>query len=182
MCVALVAVISIIISVVNTVIQTEQANANARATERHAEAVHDVNKAVAEDDAKNASIALSARSDQDREVANASVSNVVRQSLRQQGAALTQAGAGGVQGSSVGALLGEFQRQELEHQTSTARQIRARNLQLSLESQGIASQSASRILSTQPGPVPRPGALGSALGGVGAAVSGAADFNTVINS
>jgi len=147
------------ITAVSTGVGFIQQSQSAQASRRAADRATDLAEEAALDRAAN----LSSRQRAARESAAADVDQVVRQSRQAQGQAAVAAAESGAAGNSVAALLRDFQRQELEFETRTIRNLRTDDLNAELEGRAISRQTEGRLQQIQANTVQRPNFLNALL-------------------
>ncbi len=127
----------------------------------------ELNKQVATNDAINSYAALQARQSQEHAKAAQAISQAALDTRRRASAALTSAGESGATGNVAAQLASDFERVELNFQTTALRNQTMLDAQFKNELEGVHSQLYGRILSGQPGPIQQPdyiGLLGNAFG------------------
>jgi len=160
-----------LMTAVSTAATMTQAQANASALSKHQQKQHDLQKEVSQADAfsKYAAIADQSR---EREIglSHALLSNK-RKAEEAKSMSRVMAGEGGVQGKSVGLILGDVEKQNQQYQTALLQQQKFEDAQYIRQGEGIRSGQYSAILSSAPNPVPEPDYLG-ALAGIGSSALG----------
>lgn len=151
------------LSAVSGVVNYGQQKDNAEAQQKWQEQLHKTNTEVATSNALTQYAALQRRELEERAAAAQGVEQVSREALQATGRARAGAAAGGVGGLSVDSLMSDFQRQELDYQTSVIRNQGFREQQFAAEAEGIKNQAYGQILSSSPQPVAKPDFFGTLL-------------------
>lgn len=122
---------------------------------------------------------LQTRGVEERRRASQQISSISRQARQAQGSIRSQAGASGVQGSSLDALVRDFEAQELTRIEVVERDLEATEGQLSRQSDAVEAESRARIFNAQGGPVARPSIFAALFQIAGAAAQGYADSTKI---
>lgn len=133
--------------------------AQAEATAEYQEKVHAQNTKIANEAAFNQYRGMQQRISQEREARAMDIMKASRQARQAMGAGRAAAGEGGVAGSSVDALLRDFERSEAEYSYGQMRSQQFREAAMMDQMEAIRSQQQGRILSTLPEPVAMPNPL-----------------------
>jgi len=127
----------------------------------------EANRKSATNDAINSYAALQARQSQEHAKAAQAISQAALDTRKRASAALTSAGESGAAGNVATQLANDFERVELNFQTTALRNQTMLDAQFGREIEGVHSQLYGRILSGQPGPIQQPdyiGMIGNAWG------------------
>ena len=148
-----------------------QTSANAKAMAEHQKQQFALQKEVSQADAFSKYAAIA---DQSREkeigLSHALLSNR-RKAMEASSMSRVMSGEGGVQGASVGLILGDIEKQNQEYQTALIQQQRFEDAQYLRQGDAIQSGQYSALLAAAPSPIPEPDYLGG-LAGVGASALG----------
>jgi len=156
-----------LMTAVTTAVQMQQSSANASAMSRHQQQQADLQGEVSKADALSKYAAIA---DQSREREISLGHNLMenrRKAIESQSLSRVMAGEGGVQGASVGLVLGDLEKQNQEYQMALLQTQKFEDAQFLRKGEAIHSGHYAAILDAAPGPIPKPDYLG-ALANVGA--------------
>lgn len=111
---------------------------------------YEANRRAAEQAAKMTRRALTIREMQETQAAYQSIAEADREARRTEAMSRVMAGESGVQGISVGLLLDDIERKNLEYRMNVRRNLQDTKEQLRLERLGALSQRDSRIAAVPP--------------------------------
>ena len=160
-----------LMTAVTTGLQMSQQRSNAKAVGRHQRQQHEMQKEVSQADAFSKYAAMADQS-RERELAlSHTMLENRRRATEAQSMSRVMAAEGGVQGTSVGLILGDLEKQNQEYQTALLQQRRFEDAQFIRQGEAIHSGQYGAILASAPNPIPEPDYLGS-LADVGASALG----------
>ena len=143
-----------------TAAQMAQASANASMMAEHQQNQADAQEKVSKAAAFSKYAALSDRATE-REIAlSHALEENRRKALEAKSASRVMAGEGGVQGKSVGLILGDVEKQNQEYQTALLQQVKFEDAQYLREGEAIRSGHYAARIAAAPDPVPTPDYLG----------------------
>lgn len=149
----------------------QTARVNRKAAVRHQDFVIKTNEQLAKETRVLAFDAIQARSIEESKAASAAIQETTRRALAARGAATAAAGAAGLRGTTLGTLLGDFERQEARGRGAILTNLAFRKAQLEREGEGIVSNQRARLASNIPQHIPKVDYLGASLSIIGNAAT-----------
>lgn len=104
---------------------------------------------------------IGVRREQEADAAAQAIAQITRDAVEAKGTGKASAGAGGVSGGSVEALISDFARQELARVSVAKTNLANTNQQLDQQGKSTAARANDAIFQNQPAPVQRPDVFGA---------------------
>lgn len=160
----------------NFIIQEEAVKAQTKFAEEQAQAVADATV----DDAINKFSQLNRRSIEENTAASRQIQTISRQARLAGGSVRGAAGASGVEGSSVDALVRDFEAQELARIEITRDNLSSTQLSIQDQAEGVSAEAQQRLFNNTPNPIERP-SIFNALFSIGASIAGGLESESSIS-
>jgi len=140
----------------------------------------ELNRTLAIANAKRQTAGLARKQLEVRQANTREMQQITKNALKSAGLVAVSAGAGGVSGTAVTEILGDFVTQEDEFQTTIARRGAFQEVQFATEQEAIRDATIGRISSLEPIPVAKPSLFNAALG-IAGGVIGSYNANSFID-